>query len=50
MRESQHIILPSGLHAVQYRKADGTTRIEIFTEEEYQHRDWWSKIKLKFNL
>jgi len=34
----KHIVLPSGLHALQ-TKQDGSDiiRTEIFTEEEYQH-------------
>lgn len=46
-----HIVLPSGLHALQTRQ-DGTNviRTEIFTEEEYQHFTWWNRTKFKLNL
>lgn len=47
----KHIVLPSGLHALQ-TKQDGSDiiRTEIFTEEEYQHFTWWNRVKFKFNL
>lgn len=47
----KHIVLPSGLHAIQTRR-DGSNaiRTEIFTEEEYQHFTWWNRVKFKFNL
>ena len=47
----KHIVLPSGLHAIQTRQ-DGSKaiRTEIFTEEEYQHFTWWNRTKFKFNL
>jgi len=47
----KHIVLPSGLHAIQTRQ-DGSDiiRTEIFTEEEYQHFTWWNRTKFKLNL
>jgi len=47
----KHIVLPSGLHALQ-TKQDGSDiiRTEIFTEEEYQHFTWWNRVKFKLNL
>jgi hypothetical protein len=41
----EHKILPSGLHAIIVNG-----RINIYTEEEYQHLSWWAMIKLKYNL
>jgi hypothetical protein len=40
-----HKVLASGLHAIIING-----RVEIYTEKEYQHLSWWSKVKLKYNL
>jgi len=46
-----HIVLPSGLHALHIEQENTTSiRIEILTEKEYQHFTWWEKILIKFNL
>lgn len=39
-----HKILPSGLHAI----TDKNGRIHIYTEQEYQHMNWWIKVKHKY--
>lgn len=41
----EHKILPSGLHALIINN-----KVNIYTEEEYQHLNWWSIVKLKYNL
>jgi hypothetical protein len=40
-----HKILPTGLHAI-IRNGN----VEIYTEKEYQHLEWWTKIRLKYNF
>jgi hypothetical protein len=46
-----HLILPSGLHVLQMEQ-EGTNavRVEILTEEEYEHLTWWHKVLIKYNL
>ncbi len=47
----KHVVLPNGLHVLQiYNTFNKIIKIEIFTEEEYQHFDWWNKVLIKFNL
>ena len=41
----RHKILQSGLHAIIVNG-----RVNIYTEEEYQHLNWWSRVKLKYNF
>lgn len=50
MRTINHVVLPSGLHALQIRKPNGVVKIEILTELEYQHLTWWNKVRLKYNF
>jgi hypothetical protein len=37
---------PTGLHSI----IDNRGRVHIFTEEEYTHMTWWTKVKLKYKL
>ena len=46
--DPNHVILPSGLHAIQYKNKNGTSRVEILTEDEYQQMTWWDIMKLKY--
>ena len=41
----KHKILPSGLHAITINN-----KVHIYTEEEWQHFNWWNLVKLKYNL
>ncbi len=46
MKVKKHLILPTGLHAIQ----DSNNHVHIYTEDEYQELNWWASVKLKFNL
>jgi hypothetical protein len=46
----KHLVLPSGLHAVQVRQPNGVVKVEIFNEKEYEQFNWWNQMKLTFNL
>jgi hypothetical protein len=41
-----HKVLPTGLHSLIDKKG----RVHIFTEKEYTHMSWWTKVKLKYEL
>jgi hypothetical protein len=41
-----HKVLPTGLHSL----IDDRGRVHIFTEEEYTHMTWWTKVELKYKL
>jgi|TARA_R100001369_G_C3265461_1_gene158983 hypothetical protein len=45
-----HLVLPSGLHALQVRLPNGVVKVEIFTEDEYQQYNWWNRMKTILNL
>ena len=40
----EHKVLPTGLHTI----LDGKGRVHVFTEDEYLHITWWTKVKRKF--
>lgn len=47
----RHTILPSGYHVLWIENSSSDTiKIEILTEEEYQHFNWWQRVLIKFNL
>jgi len=41
----EHKVLPTGLHCI----IDGK-RVSVYTEKEYQHLEWWKRVKINFNL
>ena len=46
-----HIVLPSGLHALHIVQKDtDVVEVKILTEQEYQHFTWWNKLLIKYNL
>lgn len=42
----EHRILPTGLHCIQ----DSQGRVHVYTEQEFQHIEWWMRVKMRFNL
>ncbi len=40
----KHKVLPTGLHTIM----DAKGRVHVFTENEYLHITWWTRIKRKF--
>ena len=41
----QHKIV-NGLHCI----IDKRGRVNVYTEKEYTHLQWWKKIQIKYNL
>jgi hypothetical protein len=39
----RHIVLPTGLHCI----IDKKNHVHVFTEAEYLHITWWSRVKRK---
>ena len=39
----RHIVLPTGLHCI----IDKKNHVHVFTEDEYLHTTWWSRVKRK---
>ena len=41
----EHKILKTGLHIITVKGM-----VNVYTEKEYQHLEWWTKVRLKYNF
>ena len=41
----EHKVLSTGLHIISHQGL-----VQVFTEKEYSHLEWWFFVKLKYNL
>jgi hypothetical protein len=42
----EHKVLPTGVHCI----TDSKGVVHVYTESEYQHLEWWIKMKIKYKL